>query len=91
MQKYVADNDDFFEFLTKHTYPEEGKGGRWHHQQLEPVFGGVLLILWGGISMIMACCRSGALVGWMIVCLLESESYIFLILFGEWIQQHVNS
>ena len=28
MQKYVADNDDFFEFLTKHTYPEEGKGGQ---------------------------------------------------------------
>ena len=24
MQKYVADNDVFFEFLTKHTYPEEG-------------------------------------------------------------------
>ena len=42
MQKYVADNDDFFEFLTKHTYTEEGKGGWWHHQQLEPVLGGAL-------------------------------------------------
>ena len=28
MQKYVADNDVFFEFLTKHTYPEEDKGGQ---------------------------------------------------------------
>ena len=28
MQKYVADNENFFELLTKHTDPEEGKGGQ---------------------------------------------------------------
>ena len=56
------------------TSPTIGASSRWGS-----------FVLWGGIFLIMACCRSGALVGWMIVCLLESESYIFLIMFGEWI------